>query len=334
MTDTISRIPDAYDMDDALFENTEGADVWKAAATALGGNIALLAPALQTLPLYDDNEDDDITALRDSLQQLVQSYNDRLENEGWEDAGRYYIFGQIDTGTLIAAARQEMLEWDLILNAKALMGTDADVDAIAGAASEAEQHLDFSNALRWAAEPCRLTGGLCHQGNAAASEALLTHGARPSIDDGRLFFSILRAGREDIARIFARAGMDDDRFYLHHWHENARNHLDEKNARDLLRKIYWEYGRYEALDAATLIEKKMFGHGGQLRVIFDFAARRVSEITMIDKHAFKTEVSFDDYGPAAIDTARAKLVELGGSPPPDDLPGRPLGKPRLAPPAR
>lgn len=332
----LSRIPHADDMDDTLFENSEGVENWQRAAKAIGANIARLAPALQSLPLYDDEEDDSITSLRDDLQELVQSYTERLDNEGWEEGGSYYILGQIETGTLVAAARQEMIGWDTILNAKALTGTEADIDAIVAAASDAEQSLDLGEALRWAAEPGSLTEGLHHSGNLEAATALLKHGARPSLNDGGLFFDILREGREDIARVFARAGKNDRNFYLAYWHENAGEHLEEAPARTLLRKMYWEYARYEAVDAATLREDKKIDSGENLRVIFDFAARRVSEIYITGEHAFKTEVPFDDYGPAALETARAKLLELGGEPPPDDMPAghRGLGKPKLASPLR
>ncbi|MDP2204787.1 MAG: hypothetical protein Q8K65_00615 [Alphaproteobacteria bacterium] len=336
MSEHISRIPNADDMDDDLFENTEGGDNWKKAAEAIGANFTRLGAALQSLPVYNDDEDDAITSLRDDLQELVQSYGERLDNEGWEDGGSYYIFGQVDTKTLIAAARQEMLDWDKVLNAKALMGTGADIDAIAAAAAEAEQHLDLSDALKWAAEPGSLTEGIYHSGNLESAEALLKHGALPSLNSGHLFFDVLREGREDIARAFARSGKSDSVFYLAYWQENARSFLTEEPARDLLRKMYWEYARYDAIDASTLVERKPLQGNEQLRMIFDFAARRVSEIFTSGEHAFKTEVAFDDYGPAALDIARSKLIELGGNPPPDDLPAghRALGKPRLSPPAR
>lgn len=336
MSDHLSRIPNADDMDDDLFENSEGADNWIKTAEAIGANFARLAPALESLSVYDEEEEDAVSSLRDDLQELVQSYGERLDNEGWEAAGRYYIFGQINTKTLIAAARQEMMEWEIIFNAKALMGTGADIDAIAAAAAEAEQRLDLSDALKWAAEPGSLTDGLYHKGNLESSEALLKHGALPSQNDGHLFFDVLREGREDIARVFARAGKDDGNFYLTHWHESARSYIVEAPARDLLRKMYWEYGRYDALDAATLIENKRLSGSERLRVIFDFAARRVSEVLTTGDHAFKTDIGFDDYGPAALQAARAKLIELGGNPPPDDLPAghRALGKPRLSSPAR
>lgn len=335
MSHSLSRIPHADDMDDALFENTEGAEVWTNAARAIGENFVRFGAALQALPVYDDAEDDAVTTLRDDLQELVQSYGERLDNEGWENAGKYYIFGQIDTATLVAAARQEMMSWDDILYAKALMGTGEDIKTITAAMHNAEEGIDSDAALRWAAEPGELTDGLHHSGNLETSAALLAAGAKPSSNNGDLFFDVLREGREDIARVFCLAGRDDENFHLHYWSENARSWLDESAPRDLLRKMYWEYGRYEAVDTATLLERKPMSDGGSLRIIFDFAARRVSEIYMREQHAFKTEVSFDDYGAAALDTARSKLCELGGHPPEDvPGPGRSLGKPKLAAPAR
>lgn len=335
MSHSLSRIPHADDMDDALFENTEGAEVWKNAARAIGENFTRFGAALQSLPVYDDAEDDAVTTLRDDLQELVQSYGERLDNEGWENAGKYYIFGQIDTATLVAAARQEMMDWDDVLYAKALMGTGGDIKTILEAMQNAEAGIDLDEALRWAAEPGELTDGLHHSGNLDTSTALLAAGAKPSSNDGDLFFDVLREGREDIARAFCRAGRDDESFHLHYWNENARSWLNEAAPRDLLRQMYWEYDRYEAVDAATLLERKPMRDGGSLRIIFDFAARRVSEIYMREQHAFKTEVSFDDYGAAALDTARSKLRELGGHPP-EDVPGpsRSLGKPKLAAPSR
>lgn len=331
MSQSLSRIPHADDMDDDIFERTEGAAVWQRAAAAIGDNMARLSPALVSLPAYDEEEDDDITQLRDDLQELVQSYTERLQNEDWEDAATYYIFGQLDTPVLIAAARQEMMEWETVLNAKALSGTGADIDAIVAAADIADAHLDLNAALQWAAEPARLTEGIEHAGNLDAAQALLKHGALPSCDDGNLFLKVVRGGNEEMARAFCRASRGDRHFYLPYWHENARNYLPEQDARDLLRRMYWDYARFEVLDAATIAENKKAQDGAQLRVVFDFAARRVHEVYTQGDHMFKGEVSFDDYGPAALDAARAKLAELGGNPPPDDLPAghRSLAKPRL-----
>ncbi|MDY0009439.1 MAG: hypothetical protein RBS08_07015 [Bdellovibrionales bacterium] len=331
MSTSLSRIPHADDMDDAIFENTEGKENWNKAAVEVGDKFKRFGDFLQTLPAYDDEEDDTITDLHDSLQEIVPSYAERLDNEGWETAGKYYILGQVDTNTLIAGARQEMIDWEDVLNAKALMGNGDDIHKIHAAAAKAEVHLDLNEALRWAVEPGDMTEGLYHSGNLETGEALLNLGVLPSYNGGHLFMDVLREGREDIARAFCRAGMDDSSFYLHHWQENARSYLEDNNARQLLREMYWEYGRYQAVDASTLVERKPMKDEGKLRVIFDFAARRVSEIYTAGNHSFKTEVSFDDYGPAALTQARAKLIELGGHPPADE-PRHSISKPALKPP--
>lgn len=333
MTEPLAHIPHADDIDDELFEDTNDADVWTRAAERISDVFSHLAPTLAALPAYDDAEDDDITSLRDDAQGLVQSYTERMDNEGWENSRKYYTLGQVKTATLIAAAAQEMLDWEDVLNAKALRGTGEDIKNILGAMAHAETSPDLGNALAWAAEPGELASGMYHAGNVQTAEALLNAGALPSYNGGDLFMDAVRTGNADMARVFCRAGMDDTSFNLEYWNSEARSYVQTADARKLLHDMYCEYGRYEVVDQSTLAERKSIKQGGHLRVLFDFAARRVSEIytSHNNTHAFKTEVSFDDYGPAALRAARAKLTELGGNPPADELPAghRGMAKPKL-----
>lgn len=333
MTEPLAHISHADDIDDALFEDTNDAAIWLRAAEQVSDVFSHLAPTLAALPAYDDAEDDDITSLRDDAQSLVQSYTERMDNEGWENNRKYYTLGHIKTETLIAAAKQEMLDWEDVLNAKALRGTAEDIKNILGAMDDAEIRSDLGNALAWAAEPGDLASGMYHAGNVQTAEAILNAGALPSYNGGDLFLDAVRTGNVDMARVFCRAGVDDPSFTLHYWNSEARSYVQTADARQLLHDMYWEYGRYEVVDQSTLAERKSIKDGGQLRVLFDFAARRVSEIytSHNNTHAFKTEVSFDDYGPAALRTARAKLAELGGNPPADEAPAghRGMAKPKL-----
>lgn len=338
MTSLLSRIPHADDVADELFEESTDEKMWSRAAQTVADTFARLAPALENLPVYDDNEDDAITTLRDELQELVQSYTERMDNEGWENARKYYTLGAVDTRALVAGAQQEMLDWEDILNAKALRGTAEDIKTILAAIGKAEASADLDNALSWAAEPGALENTIYHSGNVQTAEALLSAGADPSYNNGDLFLDSVRTGNADMARVFCRAGMDDPDFHLQEWHDNARSYVQTAEARQLIREMYWEYGRYDVTDAATLVEHKNIGDGTQLRVIFDFAARRVSEIYALQNNAqaFKTEISFDDYGPAALRKAREKLQELGGNPPADEPPAghRGMAKPKLQVPGR
>ena len=333
MSNELSRIPNADDVDDALFEESTDAKVWERTADTIANTFARLSPMLENLPAYDDEEDDAVTSLRDDMQELVQSYTERMDNEDWENARKYYTLGQVDTKTLIAGARQEMLDWDDILNAKALRGTAEDIKNILDAVYSADASPDLDDALAWAAEPGEMYGAIYYTGNVQTAEALLNAGASPSHKNGALFLDAVRTGNADMARVFCRAGMDDQSFTLHYWNSEARSYVQTADARQMLHDMYWEYGRYEVVDKVTLAERKSMKDGGHLRLLFDFAARRVSEIytTHNSTHAFKSEVSFDDYGPAALRTARDKLTELGGSPPAEELLSghRGLPKPKL-----
>lgn len=333
MKNPLAHISHADDVDDELFEDNTDEKLWEGATKKVVDAFAGLSPTLENLPAYDDEEDDAITTLREEAQELLQSYTDRMDNEGWEDARKYYTLGAVDTKTLIAAARQEMMDWGDILNAKALRGTGEDIKNILDAAVKAEGSADLDTALAWAAESGDLADTVYHGGNVQTAEAILNAGADPSYNNGDLFLDAVRTGNADMARVFCRAGMDDKSFTLHYWHTEARSYVQTAEARQLLRDMYWEYGRYEVVDQSTLAERKSMKDGGHLRLLFDFAARRVSEIytTNNNSHAFKSEVSFDDYGPAALRTARAKLTELGGHPPADELPAghRGMAKPKL-----
>lgn len=325
MKTDLSHIIHAEDVSDDMFEDSTRLQIWQGCASEVMAAFSGMALPLASLPVYDDEEDDDITNLRDEISELVQSYTERMDNEGWDDARKYYTLGLVETSFLTAAATQEMLDWDDILNAKALMGDGEDIRRIQAQMIKADVAVDLENALVWAAEPADLADGLRHGGNLETSRALLAAGAAPSYNDGRLFFSVVNEGQRDIAAAFCIAGKEDSSFHLHYWNENKSSFVSGAEAQALMREMYFEYGLYERVDPSTLAERKRMSDGAQLRLIFDFAARRVSEIYTQDKHAFKTEVSFDDYGPAALERARAKLVELGGNPPADMGQTRPRG---------
>lgn len=338
MTMSLPHIDDAYDLDDEIFEDSAAKSNWNRAATVVGDVFAKLAKHLDSLPEYHDEEHDDVTEQRDRIQEIVQSYTERMNDEGWEDTRKYFTLGQVPAVSLLAAARNEMLDWDDVLNAVALSGKAADIDMVIKTMAAADLSIDYNQALIWAADPGDMAAGIHHHGNSETAAVLLQAGALPSVNGGDLFLDIVREGNKELARLFCRAGKLDRHFSLEYWHENANDYLEAGAARALMRELYWDYGRYEAVDAATLVENKKMKDGAQLRVIFDFAARRVSEIYMLPDNAapVKTDVGFDDYGPAALRAAREKLTELGGNPPADEPPAvqARFNKPGLRAPAQ
>lgn len=73
--------------------------------------------------------------------------------------------------------------------------------------------------------------------------------------------------------------------------------------------------------------KTIVENNTQLRIVFNFAARRVSEIYQFNQVSYPSVVrdfSFDDYGPVAVENARQKLIAMGGRP--SDDPGILIGK--------
>lgn len=322
MTSKLSNIPDAYDLDDELFEDSEQKSDWEKSARKVVDVFTQMSRHLDNLPAYDDEESDATTELRDRIQELVESYIERMNDEGWEDSRKYYTLGKVSAATLAAAARLEMMDWEDALHAVAMGGTAAGVKTVLAQMEEADVSPDLGDALNWAADPGDLTPDLYFGGNVETAAALLDAGAPASYNDGQLFREIVRGGNADMARLFSRAGQTDPDFSLEYWHKNARDYFQSTQERDMLRDLYWEFGRFQAVDQATLVERKKMDDGAQLRVIFDFAARRVSEIYMAnhDVAPLKTEIGFDDYGPAALRAAREKLCELGGKPPADEPP--------------
>jgi hypothetical protein len=161
-----------------------------------------------------------------------------------------------------------------------------------------------------------LIEGLRHEGNLSTVEQLLTIGADPGLDNGQLFLGAVSEGRVDIGRAFARHAQGNTFLDVGGWMNWAQQHRKIKLFSDL-REIWWDYGRFKANDRETLVETKPLPDNiGNLRIVYNFAARRVSEIYEHNnpRQALVKDFTFDDYGPEAIEQARLKLVELGGEP--------------------
>lgn len=75
---------------------------------------------------------------------------------------------------------------------------------------------------------------------------------------------------------------------------------------------------YTKVDAQTLMETKKLGGGEKLKIIFDFEARRVTEIVETSSKMAMTGHSFDEHDHDALDKAYQQLVDLKGAPKPID----------------
>lgn len=239
-----------------------------------------------------------------------------MQSNGWSQARLHFTLGHCDTDSLLLLAERKIYSWQEIFNAKATHGAGEDLVAIQRAAQDQGQTIELTQALRAAAKPALLTEGLRFEGNLATVEQLLQMGADPGLDNSQVFLNAVSEGRSDIGRALARYAQGNAFLDIGSWMNWAQGNRKIKLYNDL-REIWWDYGRFKANDRETLIETKPLpDNTGNLRIVYNFAARRVSEIYEHNnpRQALVKDFTFDDYGPEAVEQARLKLVELGGEP--------------------
>lgn len=317
-----------------LRRNASDADVWKKSAAEYARIMATISPAktvAQTIQALDEKDDRE-TKCKEALQ-TARIFLNTIPTGSWPALRTSMTYGAMDTKDLMALCDYKMLNWQTALDAKAMHGTGEDMQEIAAAAKLAGQSLNFSNALVYAAHPRLLTTGLFYDGNLSTTEALFDLGAVPNHDSTNLFLKVVEGGNMDISRAFARRAHTVN-INLEKYVTWAQSNSKPKMYEDF-RKLYWEYGRYNVADYETLVETKAMPEKAQLNIVFNFAARRVSEIYEPGnpRQSIKTDFDFADYAEEAIMAAQKKLVEMGGNPTPYDgstPTKRSIAKPKLS----
>lgn len=319
-------------MNNELLKSSGSTEIWQEAADEINRTLRLVdKDAARKAPsaiLTEREAEQQRNAAIDPARQLIVS----LQAYQWPAARMQYTLGRIDTDILVLLVERRVLDWQSIFNAKAMYGTADDVAGIHRAAQLAGTTLNLQAALTHAAKPLLVVQGLRHEGNADTVDQLFRMGADPNEGNGQLFLTAVEQGRGDIGRLFAKYGQNG-LLNVQSWVDWARQNRRLKLYDDL-RKISWDFGRFSAIDHETLLETKPLpDNGGSLRILFNFAAQRVTELLDLPnpKQTVRTEYSFDDYGAAALESARAKLIELGGRPSDIELPLR--GKSAVARPA-
>lgn len=298
-----------------LFKPTREPSLWRDCADEMNAELRLVdMEAARRLPSSTRSEKD---AEQERLKALepFRKLVTLMHGSSWQPQRLQYTLGQLDTDRLVMLAERKVFGWQDIFNAKALYGTGDDLVAISRGAQSVGAPIDLNYPLRIASRPQLVIEGLRFEGNASTVDQLLQMGADPGLDNGQAFLNAVSEGRKDIGRIFARHAQGNF-LDVGSWMIWAQGNRKIKLYNDL-RDIWWDYGRFMARDRETLIETKPLPENtGNLRIIYNFAARRVSEVyehTSPRSNLVK-DFSFDDYGPEAIEQARLKLTELGGEP--------------------
>jgi hypothetical protein len=315
-----------------LIKATNDPDRWKACADAIYDALQEVDPDAARRKASLTVSEQEAEAERTKALEGAKKTITAMQYTQWPANRTLYTLGQLDTERLILCCEKKILDWQSVMNAKSAFGTPDDLRRIFDEARLQGLTLDLSQPLRHAAKPALLVAGLRHEGNIETTAQLLKMGADPATDNGQVFQIAVMEGRADIGRIIARHGQNGV-LDINAWVNWAKSNRKLK-AWDDFRKIQWEYGRFTVADHETLIETKpMPDNTGNLRILFNFASRRVEEIHEFTnpKQNVVTGFSFDDYGVTALEAAREKLIELGGRP--SDI-GQPLrGKGAVAKPS-
>ncbi len=323
-------------MNDDFLRSSTNPETWRLAAEGIAGELEQIdraAARLNPTPALTEREAETArNAAMDPARKIFAS----ISAYQWPAVRTMYTLGQQDTEILILLAERRITDWQTIFNAKAAFGTAEDILAIKAAADLNKGQVNLNSALTHAAKPNVLVAGLRTEGNFDTTEQLFKLGADPATgnnNNGQVFNDTVEAGRADIGRLFAKYGQSGI-LNVDSWVQAAKANRKFKLFDDL-RKIQWDYGRFTALDRETLLEVKTLpDNAGTLKSVFNFASRHVSEIfeTVNPRQSILRDIPFEDYGDAALENARSKLIEMGGSPSgiEETLRGKPQVKPGLS----
>lgn len=252
----------------------------------------------------------------------VKEALNRADAERWNNERFLYTYAHLDFDALIALAAERPALWPVLFNSKACFGPVEDLQKVYQACMDRGIKLGLDTALFYASTVTALCPGLKTSGCYDSAEQLLKWGAnanagfdRYSNGSGYFYRAVSDCG-VDMGKLYARYGLTQQVMVsMMQTSQGAGNTPLYRK----FREIYWEYARYSVADAETLVENKEIdpSKACQLRIIFNFASCRVNEVyewSVAGRQPVVREFTFDDYGSVAVETARQKLIELGGKP--------------------
>lgn len=254
---------------------------------------------------------------------------------------RYFVLNGLSAEGLSAAAANGAITWQLALEVKAASGTAAELEAMLAIGGDKIKQDDLDGALRAACtlrHEFRSAGDYddyrhYNAGNKPENAlTLLRAGASPNGDNGDLLVRAAEQNHPAIVKALVEAGAN-----LSLSGKLAMKKAEEKNISGIalyLREKLLLLERFSMPDAETLVETKLLDdQGSQLRLVFNFSARQVTQIFNgpDDKpQAAMLSHSFADYDAHALSEAFDRLRSMGGTPRP--LSDKQVIVPALTPP--
>jgi hypothetical protein len=271
----------------------------------------------------------DPTIWREAAQIISSIFNEKLGPEkhtfltevatkmnvhSWPNERRTYTFGSFETEEVISYLRQKQLQyinWQTLFDQKALWGKPDDLKKVYEAACEegAGGNINLNNSLVVSTSRIATLPGVVRIPNPEVIDAILSLGANPGVGYNQCLEEI-RKNNKDIGRVFARYCEGQKHLNFKYQADQLRGKGDFVMYRALY-DLHLEYGRFRRVDLETLEETK---DDLKMRIIFNFSARRVTEIYEMVAPPVIRDFSFDDYEENALHQAREKLMEIGGRP--------------------
>lgn len=236
----------------------------------------------------------------------------KMNTASWPAERRLHLFGHLDTEHAIGYLREnsyQYLNWQLFFDSKAAWGNPEELQNIYPSSCEAMSSVNLSNALVLAMTRGASFPGAVRVPDPEIIDMILLLGASPAQGFNQMVEEI-RRGHKEIGRVFARHAEGQK-------HINFKTHAEQFRSKGdfimyrAFHDLYLEYGRFRRVDHETLEETK---DDLKMRVIFNFAARRVTEIYEMASPPVLRDFSFDDYEENALHQAHEKLIAIGGAP--------------------
>jgi hypothetical protein len=220
------------------------------------------------------------------------------------------LFSRLDTDIAIAIARGGGAPWWQPFTGKVFAGDVAGARKVWEHAVAAQAKPNATSAMTWISHPYT-AAGIANKIDAGVLRQLFDWGADVNEKNGEWLDKAVRTLDGDALKEFVVRAPVKAVF-------KAMENLPEAQQAKIQRWLQKPVS-YVKVDDATLSETKFIPDaqgGASLRTLFNFSARRISEIYEYgaDRKALMTTASFDEYDSAAIEFAREKLRALGGKP--------------------
>jgi len=247
----------------------------------------------------------------------------RIKAANWSNERQVFVFGQLDIDKMIVVAREGLYDWWSAFNGRAYFGDIEGVKKIRDAFEKdpgKSEKPKITSSMTWVAHAYALKGGELRQPDPRILSLMLGWGADPMTDKGQYYDKALRTASSEIIRAFvshkapvanANAAFDEMM--------KAKNYAQALN----IQKAYGLDGFYTMVDSDTLLETKYArdhaGHDNVFKTLFNFRARRVTEIyekgPEADPRTAITATGFEHYDTQALRHAQEVLEKMGGHPP-------------------